>query len=120
MLRIQSWSSIIDRFRSRLAGWKEKCLSFGERLTMIKSIIGSIGSYLMSIFHVLVTVLNTLEMMRDSFFWGTDLDDHYMHWVRWDNVLVDRVYGGLGVRSLFYYNRALLLRWRWPFFIIQI
>lgn len=56
-----AWSSIIDRFRSRLGGWKAKTLYFSHRLTLIKSVLGSISSYLMSVFPTLVTVLSFLE-----------------------------------------------------------
>lgn len=39
-----------------------------------------------------------------------------MHWIQWDRVLSFLNDGGLGVGSLFTYNRALLLRWYWHFF----
>lgn len=44
MMRVSDWSSIIDRFWSRLVGCKAKCLSFGGCITLIKFILGSLGS----------------------------------------------------------------------------
>lgn len=38
MARVSAWSAIIECFRSFLAGWKAKCLSFGGHLTLIKFI----------------------------------------------------------------------------------
>lgn len=35
MAQVSAWSSIIDRFRSRLSGWKEKGMSFGGSLTFL-------------------------------------------------------------------------------------
>lgn len=44
MNQVNTWSSIIDKFCSRLAGWKAKCLSFGGGLTLIKLVLGSVGN----------------------------------------------------------------------------
>lgn len=63
----------------------------------------------MSMFLVLITMLNSLERMKASFFWGADLDDRRMHWVKWDRIVASRDDGGMGVWSVFAYNRALLL-----------
>ncbi|GKC73394.1 glutathione S-transferase T3-like protein [Tanacetum coccineum] len=38
MRRIASWNEIIDKFRKRLSVWKAKYLSFGGRLTLVKSV----------------------------------------------------------------------------------
>ena len=69
MSRVSAWSLIVDHFRSRLSDWKAKFLSFGGRLTLIKSVHGSLGSYLVSIFLVPISVPNSLEAFR-AFFWG--------------------------------------------------
>ena len=39
-----------------------------------------------------------------------------MHWVRWDRVITSPREGGLGVGSLFSFNRAMLFKWWWRFF----
>lgn len=69
MSRINSWSLIMNRFQSRLADWKTKCLSFGGRLTLIKLVLDSLGNYLMCKFPNPIIVLNSLEAMRTRFFW---------------------------------------------------
>ena len=57
MRQVKACSTIIDRFRGKLTVWKAKSLSCGGRFTLIKSILGSVESYLMSMFHTPVTVL---------------------------------------------------------------
>lgn len=109
MARTASWSPIVDAFRKSLAAWKAKCLSFGGRSTLVKAILGSVASYLMSIYAVPLTVIRDLERLRSTFFWGADLNDRRMHWVRWDKLLTPKEFGGLGIGSLFAFNRALLL-----------
>ncbi|GKA25149.1 hypothetical protein Tco_0711182 [Tanacetum coccineum] len=52
MRRVSAWNDVIDRFKSRLFEWKGKAMSFGSRLTLVKSAIGA------------------LEKVRKNFFWG--------------------------------------------------
>ncbi|GKB78177.1 RNA-directed DNA polymerase, eukaryota, reverse transcriptase zinc-binding domain protein, partial [Tanacetum coccineum] len=47
---ISNWQPLIDRFRAKLSSWKACTLSIGGRLTLIKSVLGSLGIYYMSIF----------------------------------------------------------------------
>ncbi|GKC12361.1 RNA-directed DNA polymerase, eukaryota, reverse transcriptase zinc-binding domain protein [Tanacetum coccineum] len=90
MNRISNWNSLIDRFKNRLSGWKANMLSSGGRLTLIKSVLGSLGIYYFSIFKVPEAVLKVLESLHALFFWGTT-----------------------GVGSLKSFNNSLLLKWRW-------
>ncbi|GJS13544.1 putative RNA-directed DNA polymerase, eukaryota, reverse transcriptase zinc-binding domain protein [Tanacetum coccineum] len=44
------WSVVIDRFRDKLSCWKAKTLSIGGRLILIKSILGRLLVYYLSLF----------------------------------------------------------------------
>lgn len=100
--------------------WKANCLSFGGRMTLIMSVIGSLDSYLMSMFLTLVMVLNTFEALREKNLWGTDLDERHMYLARWDIVIASRRVGVLRVRKLFSFNISKLFRWRWRSSTLQI
>ncbi|GKA48294.1 RNA-directed DNA polymerase, eukaryota, reverse transcriptase zinc-binding domain protein [Tanacetum coccineum] len=67
---ISNWQPLVDRFWARLSSWKANTLSIGGRLTLIKSVLGSLRIYYLSIFKCPELVLNSLEAMRTSFFWG--------------------------------------------------
>ncbi|GJY98026.1 retrovirus-related pol polyprotein from transposon TNT 1-94 [Tanacetum coccineum] len=45
-----NWSPLVDRFLNRLSNWKAKSLSFGGRLTLTKSVLGTLGVYYFSTF----------------------------------------------------------------------
>nr|GEW16164.1 hypothetical protein [Tanacetum cinerariifolium] len=57
MSRIQSWSDIIEGMEARLSRCKLKTLSIGGRLTLIKSVLGAIHIYHMSMFKVPMQVV---------------------------------------------------------------
>ncbi|GKA84297.1 putative RNA-directed DNA polymerase, eukaryota, reverse transcriptase zinc-binding domain protein [Tanacetum coccineum] len=40
MRRINAWNLVVEKFKSRLADWKAKMMSFGGRLTLVKSVLG--------------------------------------------------------------------------------
>nr|GFC46775.1 RNA-directed DNA polymerase, eukaryota, reverse transcriptase zinc-binding domain protein [Tanacetum cinerariifolium] len=115
MSRIQAWHKIVEKVKSRLSKWKMKTLSIGGRLTLLKSVLGSILVFHMSLFKVPSKVLQILETIRRQFFNGHDLGSHKASWVKWNNVLTDKKQGGLGVSSLFALNKGLMLKWVWKF-----
>ncbi|GKA84791.1 RNA-directed DNA polymerase, eukaryota, reverse transcriptase zinc-binding domain protein, partial [Tanacetum coccineum] len=116
MKSIASWKMLIDRFRSRLSTWKASLLSIGGRLTLIKSVLGSLGIYYLSIFRAPESVLNDLERIRSNFFWGGNQDGKKMAWVKWSIILNSYDNGGLNIGSLKAFNLALLQKWRWRLF----
>ena len=44
------WDGVEERFRKRLAMWKRRYISKGERLTLIRSTLSSMPIYFMSFF----------------------------------------------------------------------
>nr|GEZ14506.1 RNA-directed DNA polymerase, eukaryota [Tanacetum cinerariifolium] len=116
MSRINNWKPLIDRFHSRLSSWKANLLSIGGRLTLIKSVLGSLGIYYLSIFKAPELVLKDLERSRASFFWGSTIDNKKMAWIKWSNILPSFDKGGLNIGSLKSFNFALLQKRRWRMF----
>nr|GEZ86537.1 hypothetical protein [Tanacetum cinerariifolium] len=105
MYRVKEWNEVVDKVVSRLSKWKMKTLSIGGRLTLLKSVLGSIPIFHMSIYRVPSRVLQQLESNRNSFFNGNDLGSKKATWIKWSNVLADKAKGGLGVSSLYALNR---------------
>ncbi|GKC83397.1 RNA-directed DNA polymerase, eukaryota, reverse transcriptase zinc-binding domain protein [Tanacetum coccineum] len=70
------------------------------RLSLIKSVLGSLPSYFMSIYPMPTTVCNNLESMRNKFFIGGDQEDKKVTWVSWKKCMASRDRGGLGIGSI--------------------
>ncbi|GKA51027.1 RNA-directed DNA polymerase, eukaryota, reverse transcriptase zinc-binding domain protein [Tanacetum coccineum] len=116
MSRVEAWKEVVDKVTSRLSKWKMKSLSIGGRLTLLKSVLGSIPIYHMSIYRVPKRVLLVLESIRSHFFNGNDSNSKKASWVKWSSVITSKEKGGLGVANLYALNRALMLKWVWRFF----
>ncbi|GJX96911.1 hypothetical protein Tco_0352709 [Tanacetum coccineum] len=110
-----SWEEIIHKILSRLSKWKMKTLSIGRRLTLLKSVLGSMPIYYMSMFKVPKQVLKKMESIRSHFFKGVDLKDRKISLIKWDNVLASKDKGGLGVSSFYALNQTLIFNWIWLF-----
>ncbi|GJW13871.1 RNA-directed DNA polymerase, eukaryota, reverse transcriptase zinc-binding domain protein [Tanacetum coccineum] len=110
MSRTRAWDDILNKLSTRLSKWKMKALSIGGRLTLLKSVQGSMPIYHMSLFKVPVKVLQKMESIRCHFFNGVDQNGKRPIWVKWNNVLAPKQKGGLGVLSLYSLNRALYLK----------
>nr|GEV38593.1 RNA-directed DNA polymerase, eukaryota [Tanacetum cinerariifolium] len=92
MSRIQAWADVVDRVSSRYSKWKMNMLSISGRLTLLKSVLGSMPIFHMSIFKA-------------------PLDS----WVNWKIALASKEKGGLGISSLYALNRGLMFKWFWRF-----
>ncbi|GJY20523.1 RNA-directed DNA polymerase, eukaryota [Tanacetum coccineum] len=115
MMRLNSWSDVVKKVSNKLSNWKAKTLSVGGRLTLLKSVLGAIPTYYMSLFKAPEGIISLLEKMRNKFFLGADTDDRKITWVCWNKVLAHKNKGGLGVNSLFALNLASIFKWIWRF-----
>ncbi|GKA00908.1 RNA-directed DNA polymerase, eukaryota, reverse transcriptase zinc-binding domain protein [Tanacetum coccineum] len=115
MGRCENWNRIIQKFTSKLSQWKARFLSVGGRLTLLKSVVGSLPTYYMSLYLMPATVRKKLEAMRNRFFLGGDLGDRKVSWIKWSTCLASKAMGGLGIGSIFALNVALLFKWIWQF-----
>ncbi|GJU35246.1 RNA-directed DNA polymerase, eukaryota [Tanacetum coccineum] len=80
---------------------KLKMLSIGGRLTLVKSVLGSMPIFHMSMFKVPSGILRILESIRCHFFNGHDMSSKKVSWVQWNKVLAPKDKGGLGLSRLF-------------------
>jgi hypothetical protein len=58
------------RIWNRINSWSSRCLSQARREILIKPVLQSILSYVMSIFLLLGTFISEMEKMLNAFWWG--------------------------------------------------
>ncbi|GJU85441.1 reverse transcriptase domain, reverse transcriptase zinc-binding domain protein [Tanacetum coccineum] len=101
MRRVNTWRSVVEKFKRRLTEWRSKTMSFGRRMPLIKSVLGSLPLYYFSMFRVPSCVIKQLESVRRDFFWGGAGESKKMSWVKWDTILSSYGVGGLNIRSIY-------------------
>ena len=106
-------SPLVDRVVSRIQSWENKMLSYAGRLQLIKSVLCSLQVYWASHLFLPKSVLILIEQKLRCFLWSGRCTGHYTPKVAWDVVCSPTNEGGLGVKSLLIWNKALMARHIW-------
>ncbi|XP_038973168.1 uncharacterized protein LOC103699679 [Phoenix dactylifera] len=109
-LRVAECSGLVQRVESRLEGWRASSLSMMGRLTLVRSVLGSMPVYLMANTVVSKTTLSKIERLLWSFLWGSHGGGRGVHLVAWERVCRPTSEGGLGVQSLLERRETLIAR----------
>jgi hypothetical protein len=67
--------------------------------------------YYLSLFPIPASVANRIENIQRDFLWGGLGEEFKYHLVSWSKVCSPISEGGLGIRNLMMFNRALLGKW---------
>jgi len=109
------WNGVIEKMERRLAGWKRMYLSKGGQLTLIKSTLSNLPTYLLSLFPIPVRVANRLDNIQKAFLWGGIGDEAKFHLVKCNRICTPLHSGGFGVHNFIQFNQALLGKWLWRY-----
>ncbi|CAN1810376.1 Putative ribonuclease H protein At1g65750, partial [Linum perenne] len=109
------WDSVVRSVEQKVQWWKAKFLSFGGRVTLLKSVLSGLPVYFMSLFKAPAKVIKRIERIQNNFLWSGSNEGGKIHWVDWNMVKTDKKFGGLGVHDLATLNSALLSKWMWRY-----
>ena len=105
-----------------MQGWKEKLLSQAGKEVIIKAVVQSIPTYLISVFKLLVGLRKDIEAMIQKFWWGQGetKKKKKIHWVKWSALCLSKSVGEMGFRDIQNFNNALLENRFGGYYIIKI
>jgi hypothetical protein len=99
MDRTDCFLHLIDRICARLAGYKERLLSYGGKEVLLKAVIQAIPAYAMSVFKLPKQVIKGIQDAMSCYWWGDDEEQKHMHWFAWWKMCVPKSKGGMGLET---------------------
>ncbi|GAB2303754.1 hypothetical protein Dimus_038957 [Dionaea muscipula] len=112
-LRVSLYKPLIEKITCRITSWAGKLLSYAGRLQLIKSVLLSLHVYWAQIFLIPTSVIKEIERLCRGFLWaGADLHQRRAL-VAWDKICQPKLHGGLGIKQLSSWNKALLCKLLW-------
>jgi hypothetical protein len=103
-----------DKICARLPGWQGRLLNRVGWLTLSNSVLTSIPVYHMTSFPLSKWAIKRIDRIWRNFLWkGCDDPRKGNCPVSWARACRAKHLGGLGIKDLARFNRALRLRWPW-------
>ncbi|XP_049354731.1 uncharacterized protein LOC125819316 [Solanum verrucosum] len=112
---LEVWSEVLERSERKLTRWKSQYLSLGGRVTLIKSVLDALPTYMLSRFPLPKSIGKKLNKLRRVFLWQGNKEKQGYNLVKWEEVIMSKVQGGLGIKNLSIQNTSLLQKWLWTF-----
>lgn len=111
--KVSTWKPLVTKVRHRLDGWTNRFLNLGGRITLLKSVLSAICIFTMSFYRMPKKVVQILTSAFRNFLWGGVDNKRHIPWIKWGVVTLPLDKGGLGVKDLDLFNKALINKWRW-------
>ncbi|GJS84398.1 putative RNA-directed DNA polymerase [Tanacetum coccineum] len=104
---------LVESAKNRIGDWKNKTLSFAGRLQLCKSVISSMQVYWASVLAIPKGIISDIQNLLSGFLWCNGAYKRGKAKVAWDIICLPTREGGLGIRSLKLFNKALMTKHIW-------
>lgn len=83
--KYNSFRGVKERIWSRIQNWKNIFLSQAGKEVLIKAVLQSIPTYVMSVFKLPKRLCTEISSLLSKFWWN-NMDKEKIHWKRWKKV----------------------------------
>jgi hypothetical protein len=102
-LRREDIQPIVDKIIKRIAGCKNRLLSYGTRITLLKICLASIPIYMTSVIKFPKWVVEAIKSQMANFIWNDQENNRKYHLSNWQSLAQKKKFGDL--------NLCLLASW---------
>ncbi|XP_058749365.1 uncharacterized protein LOC131622352 [Vicia villosa] len=111
--RCSSWTPVVSSLKKRLSSWKARMISIRRRVTLLNSVLSSIPVFTMSFYRAPIKIIKEIISIQSRFLRCGNEEKKCISWVSWANICKPKEEGGLGVKHMGLFNKALLCKWKW-------
>ncbi|CAI9115718.1 OLC1v1016704C1 [Oldenlandia corymbosa var. corymbosa] len=97
--RQQPFNTFLMHFDSKLSNWKNKFLSQGGRLVLIKNVLSAIPIHVFGAIEPPKSILNAIAQKSQKFLWEGVEGDGKRHWQAWNRLTFLVSENGVGLRN---------------------
>ena len=105
-----TYKYILERIKSKLAGWKRNSLSLAGRITLAKSVLTTIPFYTMQTILLPVSCCKEIEKTIRNFIWGKPDGSRGISLIKWKDMCQPLKNGGCGLLNLETQNKAFIAK----------
>lgn len=103
-----------DRVWKHITSWGSSTLSKSGKEVLIKSVLQSIPSQVMSIYLPPHSLCDEIEIMINSYWRGSSgANSKGIKWISWEKLTCSKSQGGIGFINLHSFNLAMLVKLAW-------
>ncbi|KAK0571729.1 hypothetical protein LWI29_020657 [Acer saccharum] len=112
-LCLRDCSPLVDKVSSRLSSWLNCGLFYTSCLQLIVSVLSSLQVFWANYLCLPIKILKIIEQKFRSFLWKGVEGDSKGAKISWFDICLPKKEGGLGIKDLSSWNKALMIRHLW-------
>ncbi len=99
---------LIQRIDGYIRAWNQKSLSSAGRVELIRAVVEGVQSFWLRAFPIYDSVIGQITSLCRAFLWGSKFNK-----VAWSDICKPKAEGGLGLKHVATWNKALLAKVLW-------